>query len=259
MAKSKTDGGLAGYRALVTGASKGIGRAAAVALAADGADVGVHYFTDEAGANSTADEIRKLGRRSEVYRADCAVEEEADELCRKFLADFGGIEILVANAGDLVERAPVEEMSAGLFDRIFAVNVRSTFLTARGFVGAMKKSKRGQIILVSSIAGQNGGGPGASAYAAAKGAIIAYTRALAMELAPDGLRVNNVSPGVIANTNFHARFSTPERLERLKGEIPLRRLGEPEDVARAILYLARETSGFLTGVTLDVNGGHWMT
>jgi len=249
---------LSGYRALVTGASKGIGRATALALAGAGCAVGVHYFTDEAGAQETAAAARKLGARAEVYRADCAVEAEADALCRKFLADFGGIELLVANAGDLVARAPLEAMTSELFDRVFAVNVRSAFLCARAVVGAMQAARRGQIIFLSSIAGENGGGPGASAYVAAKGALIAYTRALAKELAPFNIRVNNVSPGVIDGTNFHARFSTRERLEKLRGEIPLGRLGLPEDCARAILYLARETDGFLTGVTLDVNGGQWM-
>ena len=170
-------------------------------------------------------------------------------------ARFGAIDILVNNAGDLIERKPLLEMSDELFQAVMSVNVTSTFLMCRAVAAGMVTRKRGAIVNMSSLAAWNGGGPGAGAYAAAKGAVVSLTKALAKELAPHGIRVNCVAPGLIGETAFHGRFTAPPAFETAAKSVLLGRAGTPEEVATVVAFLASSDSAFLTGETIEINGG----
>src|SRR4029453_1948210 len=170
-------------------------------------------------------------------------------------APFGAIAILVNNAGDLVERKPLLEMSDELFHAVMDVNVTSTFLMCRAVGAGMVARKRGVIVNMSSLAAWNGGGPGAGAYSAAKAAVISLTKALAKELAPHGVRVNCVAPGLIGDTAFHGRFTAPAAFENAAKSVLLGRAGTPEEVASVVWFLPSSDSSFLTGETIEINGG----
>ena len=171
---------------------------------------------------------------------------------------FGAIDVLVNNAGDLIERKPILEMSETLFHAVMDVNVTSTFLMCRAVGPGMVKRQRGTIINVSSLAAWNGGGPGAGAYAAAKGAIVSFTKALAKELAPHAIRVNCVAPGLIGETAFHGRFTAPDAFANAAKGVLLGRAGTPVEVATVVAFLASADSSFLTGETIEINGGMQM-
>ena len=246
---------LAGKVALVTGGEVGIGRATAVALAERGADIALHYYTSENAASGVVSEITGLGRRALAFQADLT---RRDEVLRTVCAAekvFGRIDILVNNAGGLVGRYPLVEMPEEFFHQVMDVNVLTTFLCSQAVVPGMIARRGGTIINLASLAAHNGGGPGASVYAAAKAAVQALTKAWARELAPHGIRVNAVSPGLIGGTPFHSTFTKPEVFEATVRTIPLGRAGAPEDVARVIAFLAGEESGYLAGETVEVNGG----
>jgi 3-oxoacyl-[acyl-carrier protein] reductase len=171
--------------------------------------------------------------------------------------DFlGGLDILVNNAGNLVERRPVGEIDPDFWARVQQINVDSMVWVTRAAVPHLAGSPDGaSIINLSSLAGRKGGHPGSLAYSTAKGAILTWTRSLATELAPRGIRVNAVAPGLILGTNFHNTHTTPQSARATVAQIPLGRAGTPDDVARAVTYLASEYDGFITGSTLDINGG----
>jgi 3-oxoacyl-[acyl-carrier protein] reductase len=245
---------LSGRIALVTGGASGIGRASSIALARGGADVALTYFSSEAEARAVAAEIEKLGRRALVLKADMTDEATVERVVAETEAKLGPIDILFANAGGILKRIRSAEATLDLWNQVFAVNVTSTFLICRAVLKGMEKRKRGAIITMSSLAAFTGGGPGASHYAAAKGAIATYTRGLAREVGPLGIRVNGVAPGLIA-TRFHDVFNTPEGRAGAVATTPLRREGTPEDVAEAVVYLASDRSSYLAGELLQINGG----
>ena len=248
---------LSGKRALVTGSGHGLGRAIALALADAGADVVVHYGSSGGGAEATAKEISGRGRRSTAIGADVTDPDAVDRLVTESTEFLGGLDILVTNAGHLIQRCKIQDMDADLWHRVMDVNATSTFLTCRAALPALTES-RGVIVTMSSLAAHNGGGSGAAAYAAAKAAIGGFTRGLAKEVGPLGIRVNSVAPGYIGGTKFHATFTAPDAVPGIVGSIPLGRGGVPEDVAGVVLFLASPLAGFVTGETVDITGGQWV-
>ena len=244
---------------LITGSSTGIGAAAAKAFGANGARVVVHYNKSKSEAEKVAAEIERSGGKSFLVAGDVSGSTVCKDLVQQTVAHFGRIDVLINNAGGLVQRMPVESITDELFDQVINLNVRSAMMcTGAAAVQMKKQGTGGAIINVTSIAARHGGGPGAVLYAAAKGFVSTMTRGHAKELVKDKIRVNAVAPGVIM-TPFHERFSTPQMLEGFKATIPMNRLGTPDECAGAFLFLASEQmSGYMTGQILEVNGGQYM-
>lgn len=247
---------LTGKRAFVTGGSKGIGAASAIALAHAGCDVVITYNSDESGGRAIASKIESLGRKSAAIPCDVCKTEDVNRAVAEAVATLGGLDIVFANAGGLIRRCTVMDMSEAMFNDLFELNVTSVFRTVQATVPHLREAGGGSLIIMSSVAARNGAASGAVVYGATKGATITLTRGLGKELAADNIRVNAVAPGVI-DTSFHAE--TPRDLmESLKRNITVGRLGVAEDVARAVVFLAGEGQGFMTGATIDVNGGMWL-
>jgi 3-oxoacyl-[acyl-carrier protein] reductase len=244
--------------ALVTGAEVGIGRATALALARAGADVAVHFYADAAGAAEVVGEIQALGRRAAAFGADLTRHAEVTRTVGEAQAHFGRIDILVNNAGGLLGRHGVAEMPEAFYHAVMNVNVLTTFLCCQAVAPGMIARGSGAIVNLTSLAAHNGGGPGASVYSAAKAAVLALTKAYAKELAPRGIRVNAVSPGLIGGTPFHKTFTAPEVFAATVKTIPLGRAGTPEDVANVITFLVGPDASYLAGETIEVNGGMYM-
>ncbi len=244
--------------ALVTGAGAGLGRACALTLGARGARVAVHYHKSRDGAEEVVAALREAGGDGQAFQADLTKADDVTALVTAVTERFGAIDVLVNNAGDLIERKPILEMSETLFHAVMDVNVTSTFLMCRAVGPGMVKRQRGTIINVSSLAAWNGGGPGAGAYSAAKGAIVSFTKALAKELAPHAIRVNCVAPGLIGDTAFHGRFTAPDAFANAAKGVLLGRAGTPAEVATVVAFLASSDSSFLTGETIEINGGMQM-
>ena len=246
---------LNGQVALVTGAEVGIGRATALALAREGADVAVHYYADESGACEVAGAIAALGRQAAVFHGDLTKSAEVARVVDGAVARFGRVDILVNNAGGLLGRHALVDMTEEFFHAVLDVNVLITFLCCRAVAPGMIARRHGAIVNLTSLAAHNGGGPGASIYAAAKAAVLTLTKAYARELAPHGIRVNAVSPGLIGGTPFHNTFTSPDAFAAAVKTIPLGRAGEPDDVAKVIAFLAGDGAGFVAGETIEINGG----
>jgi 3-oxoacyl-[acyl-carrier protein] reductase len=244
--------------ALVTGASGGIGRATALFLAARGARVGVHYFSKPDAAEDTVKQIVANGGKAAAFKADVRHASEVSTMIASVEQSLGPIDLLVNNAGDLIERLTLLKMTEARWHEVIDLNLTSVFLCMQAIAPLMIARKRGVIVNMSSLAAHNGGGPGAFAYSAAKAGVIALTKATAKELAPHGIRVNCVAPGLIGETAFHARFTPPEAFDAATRTIPLGRAGTPEDVAAVIAFLCSEDSAFLAGETIEINGGMFM-
>ena len=246
---------LTGRVALVTGASSGIGAATAATLAELGARVAIGYNRNASGAEATRDRILAAGRTAIAVRADVRRADEVKRLVGQAASELGPIDILVNNAGSLVARRGIRDVSEEYLDEIFALNLKSAVLASQAVAPSM--IERGAIVNVVSIASHTGGGPGAGVYASAKAALTASTKSLARELAPHGIRVNAVSPGVI-DTPFHEVFSTPEMMKTFVGMIPLGRVGTSQECANVIAFLASDASSYIVGETIEVNGGQLM-
>ncbi len=242
-----------GKTALVTGASSGIGAATAELLAQLGARVALSFHRNKDGAESVA---KRIGE-AVVFEADVRNSEAARQLVHDAEAALGSLDVLVNNAGSLLERVPLLQISEERWDEILDLNLKSALICSQAAAPGMVKRGRGSIVNIVSIAGRNGGGPGAGAYAIAKGALITLTKGLAKELAPSGVRVNAVSPGVI-DTPFHEVFSTPEMMRNFVKTIPLGRVGQSSEVAQVIAFLASDAASYLVGETIEVNGGQLM-
>ncbi len=249
---------LEGQIALVTGAGAGIGRAVALELARGGAAVAVHYHRSREGAEAVVAQVKAGGGKAIAVGGDLTKREDAERVVTQAAEGLGPIDILVNNAGDMVERRPFLEMTDDLWQKVFDLNVTSTFFCSQPVARAMVERKRGgAIVNMSSLAAHNGGGAGAGAYAMSKAAILGLTKAMAKELAPHGIRVNCVAPGLIGDTAFHGRFTPTDAFNTIAKGIPLGRAGTPEEVARVVLCLASEARAFLAGETIEINGGAW--
>lgn len=246
---------LDGKAMLITGASTGLGRAAAIEAATSGAFVGVHYRQSEEAARQTVDAITAAGGQACLVQGDVTCRADVDGVFDEFLgASNGRLDVLVNNAGALVRRTSIAELDDESWNEVIAVNMTSTFLCSQRAIPIMKSQGGGAIINISSIAAMIGGAGGSVHYAAAKGGVNALTIGLAKELAPFNIRVTAIMPGVIP-TPFHDKFSSPELLEKWRKAIPLRRLGRPEDIAAAVVYLASDRAQFITNSTLKISGG----
>lgn len=248
-------GNLKNKRALVTGGGQGLGYAITQHLIEAGADVAIHYFSSETGASELKARAHQQGRRAEIFQADLTREAEVVTMVECAVAFLGGLDVLVNNTGDLVQRRSLSEMDLEFWERVMDVNMASMMLVTRAAAPWLVKAGKASIVNLSSLAGRKGGHPGALAYSTAKGAVLAWTRALSNELAPEGIRANAVAPGLILGTRFHNTHTTSASAQATIEQIPLGRAGTPEDVARAVVFLASEYDGFITGATLDINGG----
>jgi len=263
---------------LVTGASSGIGRATAEFFGECGAKVAVSYLKNQAGADAAVTAIAgaSIGRgmasgadanivsdlvetsgRALAVQADVTKNSEIERMIKEVEDKLGAIDVLVNNAGSLVERLRTAELTEERWDEVFALNVKSAFFAAQAVIPMMLEKGAGVIVNVTSIAGRNGGALGSIHYSAAKGAMTAMSKGLAKEFAGQGIRVNAVSPGVI-DTPFHETFSTPEAMANFKNIIPMGRVGTSAEVARVIAFLASDAAAYLCGETIEINGGMLM-
>lgn len=249
---------LKGKTALVTGASRGIGAATAIALAKNGVSrVVLHYNSFAEGAEQTLSSVKAAGAAGELVQADLGTVEGIDALTGFVRSMALKADILINNAGHLVARAKLTEMDPALYDTVMNLNVKSMWFVTQAVVPHMIEQKSGVIVNLSSIAARNGGGPGATIYAAAKAAVSTITKGMAKELAPQGIRVNAVSPGTVDNY-FHERHSTPQMLAAMLASAPAGRLGTNEDIANAIVWLCSDASSYIHGQTIEINGGMYM-
>ncbi len=245
----------AGEVVMVTGGATGLGAAMVERFALLGAGVACCYHKSRAAAEALAAKLRQSGVEIFLVQADVADSTQVREAVASIAAHFGRpVSILINNAGDNINPAPVDEMDEDTWDRVIAINLKGAFLCAKYCIPAMKAARAGRVINITSISARSGGGPGSAHYAASKGGLEAFTRALAKELAPYGITVNGVAPGVIC-TPLHERTNTPDNLERLRQNIPLLRLGAPVDVAALVTFLASPEAGYITGENIAVNGG----
>lgn len=243
-----------GKVALVTGGASGIGEAATRAFAKAGAKVAFTYISSGTEANALEKEISGAGGQALAIKADLTKQDETDAAFAAVVRAFGTVDVVFTNAGGILQRIGTIDSSLDLWQRAFDLNVMSTYLTCQAAVKIMAEKKSGAIVTMSSLAAMDGGGPGALHYASSKGAIVTYTRALAKELGPLGIRVNGVAPGLI-DTRFHVQFNTPEGRKSAVEGTPLRREGTAEDVANLVLFLASDKAAFITGETVQINGG----
>jgi 3-oxoacyl-[acyl-carrier protein] reductase len=242
---------LKGRTALVTGGSRGIGRAIALALAEEGADVGVNYTVSEAGAQDVVETIRKMGRRAILARADVSDYPDTFRMAHSVLADFGHLDILVNNAGVNSDKTFVK-MDHASWRKVLAINLDGVFNCTKVFIDQMLHRSFGRIVNITSVIGQIGNF-GQANYAASKAGVAAFTKSLAKELAGKGITVNAVAPGFVETEMIAA---IPEKVrDKLLGQIPLKRFGSPEEVARAVVYIVSSDGDYITGAEVSINGG----
>ena len=244
--------------AWVTGSSTGIGRAVALGLAERGCRVMVHYNRSEGEAREVVERISSSGGEAALVGGDVADAGEVKRMAGEIEDRYGRLDALVNNAGSLIERRTLSEMTEDLWERVMAVNLKSVYLCSQAVLPMMRRQGRGKIINMTSVAARTGGAPGSVAYATAKGGVSTLTRAMAKELVGEGILVNGVAPGVIT-TPFHDRFTPAEVREALVGGIPMGREGTPEEVAGAVVFLASPAADYLVGEIIEVNGGQLMS
>lgn len=238
---------------IVTGGARDIGRAISVKLAAEGARVAVNYYNSREDADQTMREIKAAGGEAVLIKGDMTKQEDVDRMVTEAVAAFGDhVDVLVNVVGGLVARKTLQEMDADFFGYLMRLNLTSTFMVTKAVAPLMGNG--GSIINFASQAGRDGGGPGASAYASSKGAVMTFTRAMAKELGPSNIRVNALCPGMIS-TAFHDTFTKDAVRANVANATALRREGSAAEVADTVAYLASDESSYMTGVNLDINGG----
>jgi 3-oxoacyl-[acyl-carrier protein] reductase len=250
---------LLGKRVLVTAGAQGIGYAISQHLLRAGCEVFVHFLSSAAGAQALAREATELGRRYENGMGDLTDTDQCNRLVADAVGFLGGLDILINNAGSLIARRSFAEATDEFWGDTMSLNLGSMRRVTRAALPHLAEAAKlrggASIVNLSSIAGRKGGAAGSLAYATAKGAVLTFTRALAIETGPLGIRVNALAPGLILGTKFHTTHTAPEVAQATVATIPIGRPGNADDVARAAVYLASEFDGFITGATLDINGG----
>ena len=245
---------LKGRVALVTGGATGIGGAISAAFGAAGMKVAVHYHAGSEAAQGVAEQVRRAGGEALVLQSDITEAKAAEDLVRRTVDVFGTLDVLVNNAGGMVDRRPVETLDDEFFDAVIDLNVRQLVHACKAGAAAMKPKGRGSIINVSSISARTGGSPGSSIYSGAKAFVSTFTRSLARELAPQSIRVNALRPGLI-DTSIHESHGGKAAVDALAPSIPIGRAGTADEVAGAVLWLASDASSYVHGAILDVSGG----
>jgi 3-oxoacyl-[acyl-carrier protein] reductase len=246
---------LRGKAVLVTGASSGIGAAVANGFGRYGARVAVHYNRSEADAEKVAAGVRAAGGEAIVVQGDVTRKADLQRIIDRTVAAFGSLDVLVNNAGDVVERRPFDEADDAFIDHVMDLNARSVVTACQLALRQFKRQGGGVIINTTSLAARQAGGPGSAIYGASKAFAQSLTRYLARDYARDNIRVNAVAPGFVM-TPLHERSTTPEQRQAMAARVPMGRGGLPEDLVGAYLFLASDAmSGWITGATIDVNGG----
>jgi 3-oxoacyl-[acyl-carrier protein] reductase len=246
---------LTGKKVLITAGAQGIGESITRHFIDSGANVAIHYFSSADTANQLMDYASSKGQKAVTISGDLTREADANAVVEKTIEAFGGLDILINNAGSLVARKMLSEIETEFWNKVMDINLTSMLFVTRAAAPYLAKNDNSSIVNLASLAGRKGGHPGSLAYSTSKGAILTLTRALSAELGAQGIRVNAVAPGLILGTAFHNTHTTKESAAETTAGIPIQRAGKAADVARAVLYLASEYDGFITGATLDINGG----
>lgn len=246
---------LKGKNVLITAGAQGIGESITKHFIDNGSNVAIHYFSSSDTANELVEYAKSKGQKAVAIDGDLTKEASAIAMVVKTIEAFDGLDILINNAGSLVARNLLSEMKTDFWHKVMDINLTSMMFVTKAAAPYLGENDNSSIVNLASLAGRKGGHPGSLAYATSKGAILTFTRALATELGAQGTRVNAVSPGLILGTSFHNTHTTEASAkETIKG-IPINKAGNAADVARAVIYLASEYDGFITGATLDINGG----
>ena len=249
---------ITGKTAIVTGASRGIGAATCRMLAREGAArIVVHYHSFREGAEDLAQELQGLGAKAVLIGADLGTQEGIAGFILDLQVKAPGASILINNAGHLVKRAKLAEFTSDLWDEVMNLNAKSVYFVSQAVAPGMAAAGGGVIINLSSIAARNGGGPGATIYAASKAAVACITKGMAKELAPMGIRVNAVSPGTVDNY-FHEKYSSRQMLDGVIAQTPAGKLGTNEEIADTIQFLLSDSAAYIIGQTIEINGGMYM-
>ncbi|WOD07712.1 3-oxoacyl-ACP reductase FabG [Marinomonas sp. GJ51-6] len=246
---------LTGKNVLITAGAQGIGEAITKHFIDSGSNVAIHYFSSAETANQLIAYAQSKGQKAIAISGDLTNEADANALIEKTVEALGSLDILINNAGSLVARKSLNDMEADFWHKVMDINLTSMMFVTRAASPYLAKQENSSIVNLASLAGRKGGHPGSLAYSTSKGAILTFTRALSAELGTQGTRVNAVAPGLILGTSFHNTHTTKESADETIKGIPIQRAGNAEDVARAVAYLASEYDGFITGATLDINGG----